>query len=212
MVQPLQHTYIDAGCIQSFQFHNIGQIFLPNGSSGFRTLSHSSCRFTVRSRASSSVTNGFNFLLLDAPKLMAILETVLRSSAENQLCPKLQLMKIKTIQKTIRRSIWRGKLHNRLPRVVCAVGSLTMADKILLQAYKGRAKSVNLSNKNLTKVPGLVGKLSNLKILDLKNNRINSLPVEFAALEQVGYQMKDREPLARCYVTATRWNALIRYS
>lgn len=63
-----------------------------------------------------------------------------------------------------------------------------MADKILLQAYKGKAKSANLSSKNLTKVPGLIGKLSNLKILDLKNNRISSLPVEFAALAQVGYR------------------------
>ena len=65
-------------------------------------------------------------------------------------------------------------------------GSQTMADIILLHAYKGRAKSVNLSNKNLAGVPNLVGKLSNVKILDLKSNKIRTLPADFAAIHQVG--------------------------
>ena len=60
-----------------------------------------------------------------------------------------------------------------------------MADMILLHAYKGKAKSVNLSNKKLSGVPSLVGKLSNVKILDLKNNKISRLPTDFAAIGQV---------------------------
>ena len=68
---------------------------------------------------------------------------------------------------------------------VSIAGSQTMADTILLHAYKGRAKSVNLSNKNLSGVPSLVGKLSNLKILDLKSNKIRDLPPDFAAICQV---------------------------
>ena len=76
-------------------------------------------------------------------------------------------------------------LLNRRKNPSNTAGSLTMADAILLHAYKGKAKSANLSNKNLNQVPALVGRLSNLKILDLKNNRICSLPLEFAALGKV---------------------------
>ena len=68
---------------------------------------------------------------------------------------------------------------------VSIAGSQTMADIILLHAYKGKAKSVNLSNKNLSDVPNLVGKLSNVKILDLKSNKIRRLPPDFAAIGQV---------------------------
>jgi hypothetical protein len=69
--------------------------------------------------------------------------------------------------------------------LVSIAGSQTMADIILFHAFKGRAKSVNLSNKNLAGVPNLVGKLSNVKMLDLKNNKIRTLPAEFAAICQV---------------------------
>ena len=68
---------------------------------------------------------------------------------------------------------------------VDTAGSQRMADKVLFNAYKGRAKSVNLSNKNLTQVPGIIGQISTLKAVDLKNNKIFSLPSEFASLNQV---------------------------
>lgn len=62
-----------------------------------------------------------------------------------------------------------------------------MADKILLRAYKGQAKSVNLSNRNLPSVPNLIGKLSKVKSIDLKNNKICALPKDFSAITQVIY-------------------------
>ncbi|XP_033126078.1 leucine-rich repeat-containing protein 69-like isoform X2 [Anneissia japonica] len=60
-----------------------------------------------------------------------------------------------------------------------------MADALLLRALKGQPKSLNLSSKNLLKVPKLIGKLQGLNNLQLKNNKIHDLPVEFSALTKL---------------------------
>ena len=60
-----------------------------------------------------------------------------------------------------------------------------MADRILLNATKGKPKTLNLSNKNLERVPPIIGTITSLKTVDLKNNQLTGLPKEFAALNQV---------------------------
>ncbi|XP_072024227.1 uncharacterized protein [Amphiura filiformis] len=60
-----------------------------------------------------------------------------------------------------------------------------MADTLLLRAIKGQAKCLNLSSKNLNKIPRIIGKLQCLGTLQLKNNRIDSLPKEFSFLTKL---------------------------
>ena len=60
-----------------------------------------------------------------------------------------------------------------------------MADTLLLRSLKAQPKTLNLCNKNLQKVPKLIGKLENLLSLSLKNNKLCSLPVEIGDLSQV---------------------------
>lgn len=62
-----------------------------------------------------------------------------------------------------------------------------MADRILLNATKGKPKSINLCNKNLERIPPLIGTISSLRAVDLKNNKLKDLPNEFAALYQVRF-------------------------
>ncbi|KAK2550000.1 Leucine-rich repeat-containing protein 69 [Acropora cervicornis] len=60
-----------------------------------------------------------------------------------------------------------------------------MADKILLNATKGKPKSLNLCNKGLKHVPALIGNITTLKAVDLKNNALIGLPEEFSSLKQL---------------------------
>ncbi|EDO36580.1 predicted protein [Nematostella vectensis] len=60
-----------------------------------------------------------------------------------------------------------------------------MADRLLLNACKGKPKSLSLCNKNLTSVPHIIGTITSLKSVDLKNNKLVNLPREFAALNQL---------------------------
>lgn len=60
-----------------------------------------------------------------------------------------------------------------------------MADRILLNACKGKPKSLSLCNKGLHNVPPIIGTIMSLKAVDLKNNSLTDLPKEFAALKQV---------------------------
>ena len=60
-----------------------------------------------------------------------------------------------------------------------------MADRILLNATKGKPKSLSICNKNLRNVPPIIGKITSLKIVDLKNNTLTDLPDEFSSLKQV---------------------------
>ena len=60
-----------------------------------------------------------------------------------------------------------------------------MADALLLKAFKNQPKVVNLSNKNLKKVPKLIGQLTNTEQVQLKNNHLCKLPQEFGDLIQV---------------------------
>lgn len=60
-----------------------------------------------------------------------------------------------------------------------------MADRILLNATKGKPKALSICNKELRSVPPLIGKLTSLKNVDLKNNFLTGLPPEFSSLKQV---------------------------
>eukprot|EP00794_Sanderia_malayensis_P019072 gene19072-20987_t len=60
-----------------------------------------------------------------------------------------------------------------------------MADRMLLLAVKGQAKTLNLSNKNLKKLPGIIGKVSSLRTLILKCNLLVDLPKELVFLIQL---------------------------
>lgn len=60
-----------------------------------------------------------------------------------------------------------------------------MADRILLNATKGKPKALSICNKELRSVPPLIGKLTSLKNVDLKNNFLTDLPPEFSSLKQV---------------------------
>ena len=62
---------------------------------------------------------------------------------------------------------------------------LVMADSLLLRAVKGQAKNLNLSNKGLTSLPKIIGKVKPLQTLILKGNRLKELPQEIIALLQV---------------------------
>ena len=64
------------------------------------------------------------------------------------------------------------------------VGSV-MADSLLLRAVKGQAKNLNLSNKKLTSIPPIIGKVISLQALVLKGNKLKDLPKEIIALYQV---------------------------
>lgn len=60
-----------------------------------------------------------------------------------------------------------------------------MADRILLNATKGKPKSLSICNKELRNVPLIIGKITSLKTVDLKNNVLTDLPPEFSSLKQV---------------------------
>lgn len=60
-----------------------------------------------------------------------------------------------------------------------------MADRILLNATKGKPKSLSICNKQLRNVPPIIGKITSLKTVDLKNNVLTDLPPEFSSLKQV---------------------------
>ena len=60
-----------------------------------------------------------------------------------------------------------------------------MADRILLNATKGKPKSLSICNKELRNVPPIIGKITSLKSVDLKNNVLTDLPPEFSSLKQV---------------------------
>ncbi|CAH3139599.1 unnamed protein product [Porites lobata] len=60
-----------------------------------------------------------------------------------------------------------------------------MADRILLNATKGKPKALSICNKELRSVPTLIGKLTSLKNVDLKNNFLTDLPPEFSSLKQL---------------------------
>ena len=58
-----------------------------------------------------------------------------------------------------------------------------MADAILMRSLS--AKKLNLSSKRLDKVPRIIGSLSEVVDVELKNNRLSDLPEEFGHLVQV---------------------------
>ena len=60
-----------------------------------------------------------------------------------------------------------------------------MADRILLNAAKGKPKSLSICNKELRNVPPLIGKITSLRSVDLKSNVLTDLPQEFSSLKQV---------------------------
>ena len=62
-----------------------------------------------------------------------------------------------------------------------------MADTLLLRSLKSQPKILNLSSKKLDKVPNLIGKFINVLRIELKNNRIQTLPPGFGELVQVRY-------------------------
>ena len=62
-----------------------------------------------------------------------------------------------------------------------------MADRILLNATKGKPKSLSICNKELRNVPPIIGKITSLKSVDLKSNVLTDLPPEFSSLKQVIY-------------------------
>ena len=62
-----------------------------------------------------------------------------------------------------------------------------MADTLLVRALKSKPKSLNLSSKKLDKVPKAIGKLDCVIHLQLKNNRLKTLPHELSYLDQVKF-------------------------
>ena len=60
-----------------------------------------------------------------------------------------------------------------------------MADKILLNATKGKPKKLSLCNKNLNNVPKIIGIITSLKNVDLKSNNLTDLPKEMSTMSQV---------------------------
>ena len=60
-----------------------------------------------------------------------------------------------------------------------------MADTILLKSLKSQPKLLNLNNKKLDRVPKAIGRLMNVLHVEIKNNKLKSLPIEFGELVQV---------------------------
>ncbi|CAL1532741.1 unnamed protein product [Lymnaea stagnalis] len=60
-----------------------------------------------------------------------------------------------------------------------------MADALLLLALKGQSKHLTLCNKNLEKIPQIIGKLDFICQLQLKNNKIKTLPIEICNLHNL---------------------------
>lgn len=60
-----------------------------------------------------------------------------------------------------------------------------MADTMLVRALKGKPKALNLCNKKLDKVPKIIGKLDCVLHLQLRGNKLNTLPMELSHLFQV---------------------------
>ncbi|CAL8297011.1 unnamed protein product [Lota lota] len=60
-----------------------------------------------------------------------------------------------------------------------------MADKFVIRAIRGNAKSLDLSCKEIANVPTSVSAIQNLSVLRLKNNLIKALPDELTALQNL---------------------------
>ncbi|XP_061162754.1 leucine-rich repeat-containing protein 69-like [Saccostrea echinata] len=60
-----------------------------------------------------------------------------------------------------------------------------MADAILIPALKGKPKALNLCNKKLDKVPKIIGKLDCILHLQLRGNKLKTLPIELSHLFQL---------------------------
>jgi hypothetical protein len=60
-----------------------------------------------------------------------------------------------------------------------------MADTLLLRSLKSQPKLLKLNNKKLNKVPRLIGQFTNVINIELKNNKITTLPRDFGELVQV---------------------------
>ena len=58
-------------------------------------------------------------------------------------------------------------------------------DRMLINALKNKPTVINLSNKRLSSVPPIIGRLTNLKSLILKSNNLHDLPLEISALLKV---------------------------
>lgn len=56
---------------------------------------------------------------------------------------------------------------------------------MLVRALKGKPKALNLCNKKLDKVPKIIGKLDCVLHLQLRGNKLNTLPMELSHLFQV---------------------------
>ena len=67
-----------------------------------------------------------------------------------------------------------------------------MADTLLVRALKGKPKSLNLCNKKLDKVPKAIGKLDCVVHLQLRGNKLTSLPIELSHLFQVMWDEKTK--------------------
>lgn len=55
----------------------------------------------------------------------------------------------------------------------------------LIRALKGQPKTINFCNKHLDKIPRAIGKLKCVCHLNLKNNKLKTLPDELTHLLQV---------------------------
>ncbi|XP_075438949.1 leucine-rich repeat-containing protein 69 isoform X2 [Ascaphus truei] len=82
-----------------------------------------------------------------------------------------------------------------------------MADTMVLRALRGRARILNLNGKRLLRVPGAVGSLTLLTVLQLKNNLLSQLPEELTVLnlgnnsfEKVPEQLKHLKSLQRLHL------------
>ncbi|XP_075067501.1 leucine-rich repeat-containing protein 69 isoform X1 [Mixophyes fleayi] len=60
-----------------------------------------------------------------------------------------------------------------------------MADVLVLRAIRGNARTLNLNGKRLQRVPGAVGRLTQLASLQLKNNLLCQLPGEMTELSNL---------------------------
>ncbi|XP_072112960.1 uncharacterized protein lrrc69 isoform X2 [Mobula birostris] len=62
-----------------------------------------------------------------------------------------------------------------------------MADILVLRAVRGNARNLDLSGKKLKRAPKAVGRLQELKRLQLRNNLLTELPEEFQTLHKLTY-------------------------
>ena len=81
-----------------------------------------------------------------------------------------------------------------------------MADRILLNASKGKPKSLSLCNKKLTNVPKIIGIIISLRSVDLKNNKLTGLPKEMSSLNQVVFDS------CSLFICQLAWFVMVIYS